>query len=40
MTANRLLDRLDQLAAIGTDPDGGVSRLAFSPQDVAAAWPL
>jgi N-carbamoyl-L-amino-acid hydrolase len=32
----RLLDRLDQLALIGADPDGGMSRLAFSAEDIAA----
>ncbi|MFD9663088.1 Zn-dependent hydrolase [Rhodococcus sp. NPDC059968] len=33
---NRLLTRLDQLAAIGADPAGGVTRLAYSPEDVRA----
>ncbi len=32
----RLLARLDQLAAIGAEPAGGVTRLAFSPEEVAA----
>lgn len=31
-----LLDRLRQLAAIGADPTGGVTRLAYSPEDVRA----
>ena len=33
---NRLLTRLEQLAAIGADPAGGVTRLAYSPEDVRA----
>ncbi|MEZ0356026.1 Zn-dependent hydrolase [Mycobacterium sp. SA01] len=38
-----LLDRLRQLARIGADPAGGVTRLAYSPEDVrardtVAAW--
>jgi N-carbamoyl-L-amino-acid hydrolase len=32
----RLLARLDELAAIGSDPSGGVTRLAFSPEELAA----
>jgi allantoate deiminase len=32
----RLLARLDQLARIGADPAGGVTRLAFSSEEVAA----
>lgn len=32
----RLLARLAQLAAIGATPRGGVTRLAYSPEDVAA----
>jgi N-carbamoyl-L-amino-acid hydrolase len=36
MPADRLLDRLDQLATVGADTGGGVSRIAFSPEDVAA----
>jgi hydantoinase/carbamoylase family amidase len=32
----RLLERLDQLALIGADPAGGMSRLAFSADDIAA----
>ena len=31
-----LLERLAQLAAIGADPTGGVTRLAYSPEDVRA----
>lgn len=32
---DRLLRRLDELAAVGGLPDGGVTRLAYSPADVA-----
>ncbi|GDY29727.1 Zn-dependent hydrolase [Gandjariella thermophila] len=32
----RLLDRLDELAAVGATPGGGVTRLAYSPEDVRA----
>jgi N-carbamoyl-L-amino-acid hydrolase len=32
----RLLDRLDKLAQIGKDPNGGVTRIAFSPEDIKA----
>ncbi len=32
----RLLSRLDELAAIGADPAGGVTRLAFGAEEVAA----
>ena len=36
---NRLLNDLDELARIGATADGGVSRLAFSAEDVAGrAW--
>jgi N-carbamoyl-L-amino-acid hydrolase len=35
----RLLSDLDHLATIGTDPAGGVSRVAYSPADIEArAW--
>ncbi|QYC41591.1 N-carbamoyl-L-amino acid hydrolase [Nonomuraea coxensis DSM 45129] len=33
--AGRLLTHLTRLAAIGATPEGGVTRLAFSPEDVA-----
>ena len=33
--ANRLEQRINQLAKFGANPEGGVSRVAFSPADVA-----
>ena len=36
INGDRLLARLDALAAIGAEPSGGVTRLAFSPEEVAA----
>lgn len=39
INTERLLKDIKRLAEIGRTPDGGVSRLAFSPQDVAGrAW--
>ena len=35
LDGERLLRRLDELAAVGADPAGGVTRLAYSPADVA-----
>ncbi len=35
MTTSRLVQRLDELALVGADPAGGVSRLAFTAADVA-----
>lgn len=32
----RVLERLDELAAIGADPAGGTTRIAFSPEEDAA----
>lgn len=34
--SRRLLGRLEELAAIGSDPAGGVTRLAFSAEELAA----
>ncbi|BBX16707.1 Zn-dependent hydrolase [Mycolicibacterium duvalii] len=36
VAAEHVVDRLDALAAIGADPAGGVTRLAYSPEDVHA----
>ena len=36
VAGQRLLDRLGRLAAIGADPAGGVTRPAYSPEDVRA----
>lgn len=36
VNSNRLVESIEQLAAIGQLPDGGVRRIAFSPEDVQA----
>ncbi len=36
LNGKRLLDKIEALAAIGAVPGGGVSRIAFSPEDIQA----